>query len=380
MEILRQRRWRGLSCLQGLVRPLVLFAPLLAAACATPTLETPELPSEEVRAEASQQRSAYVRALLKEQERLARISYKLSIHAVPLCGDRTTYTTGAFFFDWDQTQDEWVDAANEAVGINLHAPGIEVLIVVPGSPAEKAGFQVGDRVMRLDTWRVPTGRGAFTEFRYRVGKSFADGAKEIEFRVLRGAEFHTIRLTPIRACNYPVFIEERNEINAYTDGRKIVVFRGMIRFVRDDDELAGVIAHELSHVVLGHIDAKIQNALTGAFVGVVVDVLVAATTGVRTNVGQIVGANIGLLAYSKEFEAEADYMSAYMLAQAGYDFTKLPGLFRYLSTLDPETIDYGLTHPTSPKRVVSLEKVVKEIQEKKNQGLPLAPERKVRVR
>jgi len=356
-------------------RVFSLLGLLLAVACAAPAMETPQPSSQEVRAEAYRQRMNYVRTLFGEQERLARIGYRLSVGVVDLCGDRATFTTGAFFFDWDQTKDDWVDAANEALGVNLHSPGIEVLIVVPGSRADKAGLRFGDRVVRVDDWRVRAGRGAFAEFRGRIDASLAQGSGVIDFRIQRGTEFLTIKLAPTRACDYPVLVADNQEINAYTDGRKIVVSRGMLRFARDDDELAVVVAHEMAHIVLGHVDAKRQNALAGAAVGAVFDVLIAAATGVYASpgIGRSVGANVGALAYSKDFEAEADYMGAYMVAQAGYDFTKTAELHRYMSTVDRDSMDYGMTHPSSPQRAISLDKTVQEIREKKAAGRPLVP-------
>ncbi len=378
MGIIIPRLQRSIPSLRGLLRSFSVFGLLLTVACTAPTLEAPEATSEELKDEVRRQRITYVKALFEEQERLARIGHTVSVRVVDLCGDRTTYTTGAFLFDWDQTKDEWVDAANEAIGINLHTPGIEVLIVLPGSPAEAAGLRVGDRVIRLDDWRVPAEWGAFDKFRDRLNASLAGGQQVVEFRILRGAEFRTIKLAPIRACDYPVLIAESNEINAYTDGRKIVVFRGMLRFVRNDDELAIVITHELAHVALGHVDAQRQNAMAGAAVGAIFDVLIAGATGVHTRVGQTIGASAGALAYSKEFEAEADYMGAYMMAQAGYDYTKIPDFQRYTGTADRDSMDYGATHPSSAQRVISSQKTVQEIKEKNARGVPLIPDLKAR--
>ncbi len=378
MDSFSPQRQRLLASVRGFLRPLSFFALLLTVACTAPALETPEPTSEEVKEETRRQRVSYVKALFEEQERLARIGHSISAGVADLCGERTTFTTGAFLFDWDQTNDEWVDAANEAIGINLHTPGIEVLIVLPGSPAERAGLQVGDRIVRLGDWRIPAERGAFDKFRDRLNTSLTQGQEIVEFRILRGAEFRTVKLTPIRACSYPVLVAENNEINAYTDGRKIVVFRGMLRFVRDDDELAIVITHELAHVALGHVDAKRQNAMAGAAVGAIFDVLIAATTGVHASVGRSIGASAGALAYSKEFEAEADYMGAYMMAQAGYDFAKIPDFQRYTGTADRDSMDYGATHPSSAQRVISLEKTVQEIKDKNARGLPLVPDLKAR--
>lgn len=50
-----------------------------------------------------------------------------------------------------------------------------------------------------------------------------------------------------------LIIEENGAINAYTDGVKVVLFRGMVDYAKNDDEIALVLAHELAHVMLRHV-------------------------------------------------------------------------------------------------------------------------------
>jgi Zn-dependent protease with chaperone function len=260
------------------------------------------------------------------------------------------------------------------MGINLHTPGIEVLFVMPDSPAEAAGLRPGDRILRLDEWRVPSERGAFTEFHRRLRQANLAGATSITLRIQRQARFIDLNLYPIEGCSFPVVLQEAESMGAFSDGEKVVVNRGMLRVVRNDDELAMVIAHVIAHNVLGHIDAKRKNAIQGASVGVVVDILLAAATGVRTNTFQQVGANIGALAFSKDFENEADYYSAYLMSQAGFDVSGLPAFWRYLGSIDQAQMEYSVTHPTSVERSINMRKTVEEIRRKKSSGELVLPE------
>lgn len=50
-----------------------------------------------------------------------------------------------------------------------------------------------------------------------------------------------------------LIIDENSQLNAYTDGTKVVLFRGMINFVANTDELALILSHELAHVALRHV-------------------------------------------------------------------------------------------------------------------------------
>ncbi len=61
--------------------------------------------------------------------------------------------------------------------------------------------------------------------------------------------------TSLRLCGYAIKIENRPELYASTNGKRISLTRGMLRFFAHDDELAFVLAHELSHILLGHAGA-----------------------------------------------------------------------------------------------------------------------------
>ncbi|MDX1576024.1 MAG: M48 family metalloprotease [Kiloniellales bacterium] len=59
----------------------------------------------------------------------------------------------------------------------------------------------------------------------------------------------------LELCGTPIKIESLAELQASTNGRRIRLTTGMLRFLRHDDELAFVLAHELSHILLGHAGA-----------------------------------------------------------------------------------------------------------------------------
>lgn len=352
---------------------LIALVALLLVACVGPTIHSPDFSDLELAEEKNKQRVDYVRLLIQEQERIAQVAYHLSVGTVTLCKGEETLVTGAYMFDWDLTSDEWIDVANEALGINLHTPGIEVLFILPGSPADIAGLRPGDRIIRLGEWRVPSKRGAFTELYGRLKSLNTEKSSSIDLRIQREARFVDVTLYPVIGCDFPIVLREDESIGAFSDGEKVMINRGMLRFARNDDELAMIITHEVAHNVLDHIDIKRKNALQGAAVGVVVDILLAAATGVRTDVFQQVGTNIGALAYSKDFEIEADDYSAYLMAQAGFDISGIPTYWRYLGSVDQEQLQYSLTHPTSVERSINMRKTVDEIERKRSAGHPLQP-------
>lgn len=61
--------------------------------------------------------------------------------------------------------------------------------------------------------------------------------------------------TTPRLCGYPITVENMTELHASTNGHRIRITSGMLQFFASDDELAFVLAHELSHILLGHAGA-----------------------------------------------------------------------------------------------------------------------------
>lgn len=176
----------------------------------------------------------------------------------------------------------------------------------------------------------------------------------------------------MNGCNYNYAIEKSNNVNAYADGKNIVISEGMMGFA-NDDQVALVLAHEFAHNMMGHIDAKKQNIGVGSVIGTLLDSL-AQTQGVNTG-GQFssLGSQAGSIRYSKEFEKEADYVGLYITDIAGFNISNSPAFWRKMSKLDKRSIYATTTHPTNPERYIGLEKTIKEINSKKSKGEKLIP-------
>jgi predicted Zn-dependent protease len=177
-----------------------------------------------------------------------------------------------------------------------------------------------------------------------------------------------------RRCYYYFDTSRDEEINAFADGKNIVVAQGMQRFVESDDELAVVLGHELAHNLMGHIDAHKDNAITGLLVGAVLDGI-AASQGMNTS-GDFAksGMEAGGISHSVSFEQEADYIGLYIAARAGYNIKVAPQFWRRMSVEDPRGIYTSKTHPSNAERSASMQKTIAEISAKRKQHLALVPE------
>jgi Peptidase family M48 len=119
------------------------------------------------------------------------------------------------------------------------------------------------------------------------------------------------------------------DINAFAlPGGPMYVNRGMIEAARNEGEMAGVMAHEISHVALRHGTAQATKAQKyGLLAGIAG---IAGTILGGPQVGQLAQAPFAVyfLKFSREYETEADILGAQILARAGYDPRDLANMFR----------------------------------------------------
>jgi len=153
-----------------------------------------------------------------------------------------------------------------------------------------------------------------------------------------------------------VAIARNPAVNAIAlPGGKIIVFMGLIEKTATPEELAGVLAHEVQHILRRHSTKRIiedssTSLIIAALSGDVTGAMVYGAKGAHT---------IALLRYSRQDEDEADVEGAKMLIAAGID----PGaMARFLERLKkrgnlPEFLS---THPDLEERIRRIRKIVED--------------------
>ena len=133
------------------------------------------------------------------------------------------------------------------------------------------------------------------------------------------------------AFDYQFDVVDSRELNAFAlPGGPMFVNRGIIEAARNEGELAGVMAHEISHVALRHATAqqtKVSNPLNqtlgiGAILG---GAVLGGEAGAQA--GQIFAQGY-FLRYNRDYETQADILGARIMAAAGYDPRDLANVFR----------------------------------------------------
>src|SRR5882724_5602260 len=122
-----------------------------------------------------------------------------------------------------------------------------------------------------------------------------------------------------------------SDINAFAlPGGPMYVNRGMIQAARNEGEMAGVMAHELSHVALRHGTAQASKAQKYGLLAGILGIGGQILGGPAGAAAQIAGQGVGVyfLKFSREYETEADILGARIMANAGYDPHDLANMFK----------------------------------------------------
>ncbi len=241
-----------------------------------------------------------------------------------------------------------------------------VLFVLEGNPAEIGGLRARDVIKKINGVST-TDNAAITALYEKISPE-----EPIVFEVDRAGVSMSLTIRPEKACRYPAFLDPQQIVNASADGNRIMIARGMMNFAKDDNELALVLSHEMAHNLMKHMDAKKQNMAVGFLADLAVLVLTK---------GQVSGSNFGQIgagAFSQEFEAEADYVALYIMANAGLPIADAPKFWRRMAAAYPSNIktNHSASHPSTSYRMVALEETVKEIAAKIEKKEPLVPNMK----
>ena len=133
---------------------------------------------------------------------------------------------------------------------------------------------------------------------------------------------------------FQIKVVNSSDVNASAiPGGMIYVQRGLLEFVKDENELAGVIAHEAGHVVARHTTNTLVLDLVARSMYESVKENLFLNNDVIANVIETLGGPVVLLAqlkYSRENESEADMLGFYEMLRAGWNPN---GMLRFFTRL-----------------------------------------------
>ena len=177
---------------------------------------------------------------------------------------------------------------------------------------------------------------------------------------------------------YHFYVVQHPAMNAFAvPGGYIFIFSGLLARIANDDELAGVLAHEIGHVTGHHAMRQQRDGQIWSYAALI-GMLLSAVNPV-IGAGAVAAAQTAQLKYSRDFEQEADFLGLRYTTEAGFDPHALGSFFKQLlveQRLNPAGVpSYMLTHPVTEDRVAHVETIIKAQGLKVPKGRPAgAPE------
>ena len=336
---------------------LILALPLIGCAAPPSVLSAPLATSGMIEAEMAFQQEAVLQRLRQQDQQLATITFRLGQAGAGLC-DRSGPVSGLVLHH----------PAQYGAPIRPHArlvfdmaDDLAIMAVASGSPAEAAGLKAGDRLMAVNGQAFPPVQPPIPRTGSYWPLEQAKRRLDIEMRkgpvrlsILRAGAALEARLVPAFQCATEAQLQVSNEVRALADDKRVFVTTAMVRYARNDDELALFVAHELAHSYLGHGRPDRSSGQLRPALG-------PGPDGLRRR------------------ESEADYLGLYLAARAGYNAEAAPALWRQLGADFPAVRLRSRTHPGSLERVVAMRATLAEIRQKRAAGSPLWPERSIRL-
>ncbi|MBS0309104.1 MAG: M48 family metalloprotease [Proteobacteria bacterium] len=349
-------------------RPITLCcglvsASLLLAACTTPfppagqentstaTTQTSDGPEQQA-----------LRTMASLQTRIDRVAAPLLVNNSALCKGQARNLLGFAAKNKYSYTGELADTVQATFG---YGERLQVTNVLAGSGAARVGVQRGDLLLAIEGKPAPTGENAEKPAAAMLAP-LVRKQSTIKLTLQRNNAPLDIAIPLTMSCAFSFELGNADHVNAYTDSRRILITRGLVNFTQSDDELAYAMAKEMAHSILAH-PAKQRMVAT---MDGIIDNLIRLRPELDTMNGMA-----GVKAYPRQLDVDADRLSLYLAARAGYNIEQAPRFWQRLASQYPASVLNGYTaiHPSTSSRLPALEKTVVEIQAKQTSGQPLLP-------
>ena len=168
-------------------------------------------------------------------------------------------------------------------------------------------------------------------------------------------------------CKVPFTIKviDSDEINAMAlPGGFFYVNSGLILNADEEAELAGVMAHETAHVCAHHA-VREQTRMNYAQLGTIPLIFIGGWTGYGIYEAASIGVPITFMKFSREFEAQADYLGVQYMYRAGYDPQAFISFFEKVQALEKRkpgaVAKVFADHPQTPDRILHSQEEIARI-------------------
>ncbi len=299
--------------------------------------------------------------LMQRQDRVYRLIAPLLTKNTPLCDSAARPLLGFTAKNRYSYPMELRAAAESRLKLG---GALQVVQVLDGSGAQRAGLRRGDVLLAIEGQALPQGAQAETEAA-RMMAPLMHGASRLSVRLSRGGRTKTFKVPLTPACAFSAEIGNAPHVNAYSDGRRIMLTAGMLDTL-SDAEVTAILAREIAHGALGHARImQMSSTLTG-----VIDALLPPRPDLTAFAG-----SAGIRPMEPGLDLEADRVALTMLARAGSDPALLLQTLARLAQTQPATVTSGYTalHPWTTERAAMMQTALSELRQKQPAGKPLLP-------
>ena len=176
-----------------------------------------------------------------------------------------------------------------------------------------------------------------------------------------------VSVLPPQPFSYHFYVIKEDTYNAFaTPAGHIFIYSGLLDAMDSEEELACILAHEISHVMCRHISQKIERAekiniatLAGVVAGVLLGTAGASAAANAVTLGSMAAGQSYALAYGREDERQADQIGLNVLRKAGYNGVGLLSTLKKIRSnrwFDSNQIPtYLTTHPASEERMAYID-------------------------
>lgn len=186
--------------------------------------------------------------------------------------------------------------------------------------------------------------------KYEIEEFSADS---LEARTLKQLEAHIVK-SKFKNKKFKIHRIKEDVVNAYYIGNgNIMLFDGLLGELKSEEQLAGLIAHEMGHAVKEHLTEDVQRNLGLSVLNLLFNHVTDNEYQTITNVAHNLIAN----GYSREQEEESDIYAVDLMLRSGYDPDGLVGLMKIFkkNSNNVKLLEFTQTHPIPDSRIEYLE-------------------------
>lgn len=367
-----------------LIKFFLLTVLLSITSCVTQTYNRPE--PREVTEALEVIWEVEVNEFINKSHKLAQISSEILSKGIGYC-EKLNYTAphlGMYSWSRYHFEDKWHRAALSKFDLGEEP---QIYRVDPFSAAEDAGLKFGDKILEINGQAI----------NYSNYSSYVDLLQEainsnetIIFTIRRKNNDYKVSVKPKTGCkSHVLLIPNFSDFNTrlryfYFDSifSTLWISKGLMDFLKSDEEIALVISHELAHGARKHHEAnnlrKGIGWLAGALLGGTLDAFLGTISGKEEDEFVSILAEKGLSWAGKvteHQEKQADYDALHLMAMAGYNIENSAISWRKTEEfIDPNYQGlFRFFHPMLEDRFLSIEAVKRVVIEKNNNGSSLIP-------